>query len=103
MRIFEGKSSEALLTIVGLCLVLITLSEVFSSEDSALPLFFFGSTCLLWFLLGKIGNLLFRSHPERQQKLQRKLDKKLKSVPSLYLCKFKNLQWAYPPNFHFAT
>lgn len=80
MRIFEGKSSEALLTIVGLCLVLITLSEVFSSEDSALPLFFFGSTCLLWFLLGKIGNLLFRSHPERQQKLQRKLDKKLKSA-----------------------
>ena len=26
-----------------------------------------------------------------------------RKVPSLYLCKFKNLQWAYPPNFHFAT
>ena len=24
-------------------------------------------------------------------------------VVSPYMCKFKNLQWAYPPNSHFAT
>ena len=31
------------------------------------------------------------------------LRKYLERVVSPYMCKFKNLQWAYPPNFHFAT
>ena len=79
MRIFEGKISEALLTILGLCLILGSIVKVFPFASPILYFSFFCVPCLAWFLSGKIGDLFFRHYLEKQKSLDDSL-KKLKSA-----------------------